>query len=413
MESSNPTICCDIQNSIFYGNPRYSTESWLPPDLSLIDNNPEVINQNIAVDHNNYNTISISTIFDSNYLEHLEKNTKQYGPIPIIDDYRIRSTLNNLPRSISCINGLSRYYRFLKFLFGFPQMITLFNLFDYFFIGLSILLTYILVKFDIYYQTDTGTLITFVIFPLTYAMGNSYSRRKDMLLTVSNTRSSIISMIMSICQLNLNKTNIDSHNLSQLTLSKLREHLVDCRYYATSQNENDRVHFLNQIYCRFNHLNWILKFLLEGENDVMNERISNLFLSLISKFEEFRLGVDYQETSSLHYFLRTLIVINTGFLLPWFSGIIIKSDNSHILGYFLVAGIISSMLGLYRIHKRLENPIGNDWDDINIKSIMGSRSYYDSFKLWNESGRPDLNAITKFMGRSDYDLSFVFNPEYQ
>ena len=63
--------------------------------------------------------------------------------------------------------------------------------------------------------------------------------RKDMLVTVSSTRSNIISLILSVSVKFKTKQIRDSHNLSQLTLSKLKEHLVDCRYYAISQNDED------------------------------------------------------------------------------------------------------------------------------------------------------------------------------
>ena len=66
---------------------------------------------------------------------------------------------------------------------------------------------------------------------------------------------------------------------------------------------------------------------------------------------------------------------------PWFASFIISLGKLYILGYLLTFSIILSLLGLNRIQCQLENPFGNDWDDINVKSMMSDHMYIDSFQL--------------------------------
>jgi hypothetical protein len=361
------------------------------------------------------NYLTPEEIISRNYLEGIDQEPKRTARVPVWDDYRIKSKINNLPRTISCNSDLCIHHRLLKSLFSIPQLLTLFNLIDYLFIALIVGLTVLFVELNVVYQPDVGTLIALILFPLTYAMGNSFSRRADTLSKLASIRATGINILLTVCQINAGPGSQDNsqsypmarrHQTAQTIILRLREHFKDCQRYALSHHESDRLFYRQQIYCRLNQINWCIGEFVKGEGEPVIERLGGQLITLVETFEQFRSGIDYQASTSVEYFLRALIVINTIFLTPWFAGFIKSSENATVFGYFLTGSIIASLIGLYRIQIRLENPIGSDWDDINIQSMLSSDLVQEQYRLTGDQG-VDRQRMRLFLGRDDYDPQMI------
>lgn len=334
-------------------------------------------------------------IMSFDYLAHIKREIPQKCRIPIWDHYRTKSKINNLPSIISCSTDLCFYRRLLKAIFFVPKFLMLFNLFDYVFIAIIITLTAICVTYNITYEPDVGTLITLILFPLTYALGNSFARRDNTLSAIANMRSTNIKMITTIFQINVESEN---KRLAELLIIRLREHLTDCRMYSLTHNETTRLYYIDRIYCRINQLSWLVYYFLKNKDNYVAELMNQQLLDLIDEFEQYRIGVDYQTVISLSYYMRILITLNTTLLTPWFASFITSLDDLYILGYLLTASIVISLLGLHRIQSQLENPFGTDWDDINIHSMLNSHLYLESFQIWDQSGNANRQRMRYFFG---------------
>ena len=146
--------------------------------------------------------LTAEEMVSTDYASGIPRECQRIARVPVWDDYRMRSKINNLPRTISCNSDLQLHHRLLKAVFIIPQLLGLFNLVDYFFIGLIIGLTALFVQYKVVYQPDVGTLITLILFPLTYAVANSFSQRSGTLSVMADIRSTNINMLLTVCQIN-------------------------------------------------------------------------------------------------------------------------------------------------------------------------------------------------------------------
>lgn len=336
---------------------------------------------------------SAEEIMSYDYLGHITRELPPKCRIPLLDHYRIKSKINNLPREISCSTDLCFRRRILKAIYFIPRFIQLFNIWDYIFIALVIGITVVCVRYNITYQPDVGSLITIILFPLTYTLGDSFTRRSDMLSSIADIRSTNIKMITQICQINAEEGE-KFKKISYTLILRLREHLADCREYSLTHNETNRLYYLDRIYCRINQIGWLIYHLTNKLQKNLKENLG----ALIDEFEQYRIGVDYQTVVSLSYYMRILIVVNIILLTPWFASFIKALNGFFMFGYLLTVSIVISLIGLHRIHNQLENPFGNDWDDINIHSMLNSHLYLESFHIWDKDGNVNKQRMRYFCG---------------
>jgi hypothetical protein len=353
--------------------------------------------------------LTINDVLHYNYLngiKHIPYDTNYWL---YFMEYFKKSRLNNLPRKISCNTDLCVKKRIVKSIFGLPQLLLLFTIYDWVFIAFVVGMTVLLVNFDCYYEPDIGLLLTLILFPLTYAIGNSFTKQTDLLSIIATIRTSTIGLSIALQQ--INQSNNDDqlkHKLICKILQHIKLHHDDCKEYAKSKNETKRIYFLQRIYSRIVHISWMIKFILTGQEDYMHGRVDGYFNSILDSFERFRCDIDYQTSTTIEYFLTMVTFTNILFLIPWFSKIVITSHNISIMGYFFTASVTATILGFLRIQQRLSNPIGNDWDDINFDEILAFNLLYESFRFIDKDGNINRHNIKLFMGRDDYNVKDIF-----
>jgi len=323
----------------------------------------------------------------------------------LLDLYFERSEFNNQPKSISCNNDFKLKQRLLKNLFSVPQLLTLFHLVDLIFILFSIGLVIVWDYYNVTYEPDIGTIITLILFPLTYAMGNSFSRRSEMLSIIARLRTSVINLVLGSAAANHNQlnnyltcdpTNKESHQLTRSIHREIGRFLDSCKGYPFAKHEEERLAYLQHAYCQISRLHWLIYFLSKDESEPSVERMTSSLLELAQSFESFRTFIDYGASTSLKYFLQALIYLNTIFLTPLFTGYIKTSTNASVLAYLLTISIMVSLIALFRIQGRLENPIGDDFDDINLSSLLRKDFFFDAL------GGRNPEIIKLRLGHSDY-----------
>jgi len=233
---------------------------------------------------------------------------------------------------------------------------------------LSLVSTYICIRYSITAEFPLTLIATAIIFPIVFSINGAYKRR-ELALTKYGILKSHAKAIYFVARDWLDNPSQETIERSKL---KLKELLEACRDLFTDKVENIRINE-EKVYKTFSELSKFIKDdlrgngLASGEVSRTNQYLSKMFLA----FEDVKHIYQYRTPRTLRTFSAIFISLLPVLYGPYFA--FVASEYSPYLTYVMPALFSLILVSLSNIQDHLENPfdgVGEDDISINVEEFM-------------------------------------------
>ena len=227
-------------------------------------------------------------------------------------------------------------------------------------IFLSLITTYLCLRFDIIIQLPTGLIGIAIVFPIVFSINAAYRRREEALNYLASIKSSSISLFYLHRDLMPGDNREHAERIRLLTLDLFKS--LNSYFMAVGDKDTTFRH----IYSLFSRISLSIRQLrIDGIPATDITRALQYLRTIITEFECMRNIFIYRTPNSLRAYTQVFLNIFPIIFGPYFA--YLSTEFFYSSGYFVSVLYCLVLVCLNNIQNNIENPYdGIGLDDINL-----------------------------------------------